>query len=97
MQEHFFSDDDWETLMQISNPHPEATVSFYNLKPNKEYQFRIIAVNGHGISEPSPESAFLTTLGMRLKYLFIRINIAAFFFLEICQRGCEINGFLFYI
>ena len=58
------ADDEWETQMQINNPEPEATISFFNLKPNKQYEFRVLAVNSHGISEPSPESEFLTTLGM---------------------------------
>ncbi len=49
--------------MKLNTPQPEAVVSFYNLKPNKEYQFRVIAINDVGISPPSADSEFLTTLG----------------------------------
>ena len=49
--------------MRTNTPEPEALVSFYNLKPNTEYQFRVIAVNSQGISSPSFASDFLMTLG----------------------------------
>ena len=48
--------------MRTNTPEPEALVSFYNLKPNTEYQFRVIAINNQGISAPSYGSDFLVTL-----------------------------------
>ncbi len=64
--------------MKLNTPQPEAVVSFYNLKPNKEYQFRVIAINDVGISPPSADSEFLTTLGMHHPILLLELLLVDF-------------------
>ena len=55
--------DEWKHLMKTNTAEPTALVSFNNLNPNTEYQFRVIAINSQGISEPSEASELLETLG----------------------------------
>lgn len=59
-----FSAEEWKFLLRKNTAEPEALVSFNNLNPNTEYQFRVIAVNSQGISEPSEPSDMLKTLSM---------------------------------
>ena len=55
--------DKWETLMRKNDPERKIIVSFFNLRPNAEYQFRVISVNAQGISSPSVASDYLKTPG----------------------------------
>ena len=49
------------TLQQEITSEPKALISLTNLNPNTEYVFRIIAINNHGISQPSVASDVLVT------------------------------------
>ena len=52
----------WRTEMRKQTPEPEAVISLLNLKPNSQYQFRVISLNSVGISSPSSPSGFFKTL-----------------------------------
>ena len=52
---------EFQTLEHKITSEPKALISLTNLNPNTEYQFRIIAINNHGISQPSvPSEVFVT-------------------------------------
>ena len=54
----------WDTLIRLENSTAmEMKLSFNNFKPNQQFQFRVIALNRHGISVPSEPSDYLSTLG----------------------------------
>lgn len=48
----------------------EALISFFDLKPKTEYQFRVIAMNAKGISPPSQPSEFVTTIDVDEKAFY---------------------------
>ncbi len=62
--------------MLKNSPESEVFISFYNLKPNAEYKFRVIAINAKGISPPSQASNYLKTLGKFILYIiYCRIMV----------------------
>ena len=54
----------WIQVLATNSPEPVAVIPFKNLKPGVQYQFRVIAINGKGISYPSAESVFIKTPGI---------------------------------
>ncbi|XP_013386811.1 protein sidekick-2 isoform X2 [Lingula anatina] len=51
----------WRTILRKNSAGSVAVIPFDNLSPNNIYQFRVIAVNDHGISDPSLPSQPLQT------------------------------------
>lgn len=66
----------WEKAMETSDPLCQAKV--VNLIENMEYQFRVIAVNKAGNSEPSEATKTIITKARFRKSLPIRCLIIAF-------------------
>ena len=58
----------WEKALETSDPLCQAKV--INLIENMEYQFRVIAVNKAGNSEPSDATKTIITKARFRKYLF---------------------------
>jgi hypothetical protein len=50
-------------MTNTNSPEPTAIIPYTELKPETEYQFRVIAVNAKGISEPSEPSEYLQSWG----------------------------------
>jgi hypothetical protein len=63
----------WEKAMETSDPLCQAKV--VNLIENMEYQFRVIAVNKAGNSEPSEATKTIITKARFRKCLFTLILI----------------------
>ena len=63
--------DKWIPILEVSSQQPEVRINLNDLKPSTEYQFRVRAVNAHGISPPSPASNVYKTPASRG---FSRIN-----------------------
>jgi len=56
-------DETWSTLVRKNTSEPTAVVQLTGLKVDAQYQFRVIAINSKGISQPSPVSEYFTVPG----------------------------------
>ncbi|ESO89015.1 hypothetical protein LOTGIDRAFT_106770, partial [Lottia gigantea] len=56
-------DEKWKTVLQQNSQQTSLVLSFQNLIPSREYKLRVMAMNDHGISEPSVISDTLGTPG----------------------------------
>ncbi|CAH1794891.1 unnamed protein product [Owenia fusiformis] len=51
----------WTTIMRTNMRESSVIISYRNLNPSTNYQFRVIAINAKGISAPSQPSAIMRT------------------------------------
>ena len=59
---HSFSElDQWQEIAETTGSQTTTDISFLDLPPDREYQFRVVALNIIGISEYSNASEFYKT------------------------------------
>nr|KAG5713395.1 hypothetical protein BaRGS_024943 [Batillaria attramentaria] len=75
------------TLQQEITSKTEAEVSLTNLNPNTGYQFRIIAINNQGISQPSVESDVFVTPSLAMAKLAKPFHTEWWFLVIIALTG----------
>jgi len=53
----------WEAISISTSPDTSVIISFINLKPKTDYEFRVFALNEQGLGPPSPFSEFIQSPG----------------------------------
>lgn len=80
---------DWQPIMKLEKSARSCTVK--TLEPNTSYQFRVLAINEHGYSDPSDSTDVVRTKGTCARvYVSMHACIQT-----VCQIAC--NTVVWYI